>query len=242
MNVLAFNSSPNMHKGGTALILTPFLEGMEQAGAQVELFFVHKLDVKPCMGDKGCWLKTPGQCVQKDDMNVLYPKLAGADIIVLATPVYLDGMTGTMKTLVDRFIPLLEPFIEIRDGHCRHPSREGIRPGKKVVLVSVCGLIEMDNFDPLVSHIEAICKNFEWDFAGALLRPYAVALPRLEQTGLPVDEIYEAARNAGEQLVQHGKMTNETLATLSRELVSRETYIEDRNVSFREALDALEGK
>jgi len=240
MNVLAFNSSPNMEKGGTALVLTPFLEGMEQSGAEVELFFVHKLDVKPCMADKGCWLKTPGQCVQRDDMDMLYPKLAASDIIVLGTPVYLDGMTGTVKTLIDRFIPLLEPFVEIRDGHCRHPLRGGVTRGKKVVLVSVCGLIEMDNFDPLLFHIQAICKNFGWEFAGALLRPYAVALPHLKQTGLPVDEIYEAARNAGKQLVQDGEMASQTLATVSRELVSREAYLRDRNVSFREALDALE--
>ncbi len=187
-------------------------------------------------------MKTPGRCVQRDDMDLVYPKLAESDVIVLGTPVYLDGMTGTMKTLIDRFIPLLEPFIEIRDDHCRHPLRRGVTAGKKMVLVSVCGLMEMDNFDPLLSHVEAVCKNFEWEFAGALLRPYAVALPRLKETGLPVDEVYEAAGKAGRQLVQYGKMARETLADVSRELISRESYMKDRNTSFREALSALERK
>ena len=37
MKVIAFNSSPRMDKGNTALILNPFLEGMREAGAEVEL-------------------------------------------------------------------------------------------------------------------------------------------------------------------------------------------------------------
>jgi multimeric flavodoxin WrbA len=39
MKVLAINSSPRMDKGNTALILNPFLEGMKEAGAEVDLFY-----------------------------------------------------------------------------------------------------------------------------------------------------------------------------------------------------------
>jgi len=239
VKVLAFNSSPNMEKGGTASILTPFLQGMEQAGAEVELFFVHKLNVRPCLGDKDCWLKTPGQCVQQDDMDRVYLKLAACDILVLGTPIYLDGMTGTLKTVLDRFIPLLQPFVEIRGDHCRHPLREEVKPGKKVCLVSVCGFTELDNFDPLVSHIQAVCKNFSWQFVGAVLRPYAVALPQLREMGVAIEDVYAAARDAGWQLVRYGKMRSETLATVSRELISRDQYVNQRNTSFQSVLARL---
>jgi len=43
MKVLAFNCSPKMDKGSTALILTPFLDGMREAGATVEIFYTRKL-------------------------------------------------------------------------------------------------------------------------------------------------------------------------------------------------------
>jgi len=47
IKVLAFNCSPKMDKGNTALILTPFLEGMREAGAKVELFYTRKLKLTP---------------------------------------------------------------------------------------------------------------------------------------------------------------------------------------------------
>ncbi|MHA2273735.1 MAG: flavodoxin family protein, partial [Candidatus Hodarchaeales archaeon] len=91
MQVLAFNSSPRKDKGGTAAILTPFLEGMKDAGANVELIYVRDLEIGPCRGCYTCWTKSPGKCVQKDDMVEILPKLASADIVVFATPVYVDG-------------------------------------------------------------------------------------------------------------------------------------------------------
>ncbi|MFG1691625.1 NAD(P)H-dependent oxidoreductase, partial [Gemmatimonadota bacterium] len=60
------------------------------------------------------------------------PKLREAEVWVLATPVFVDGISGPMKDLLDRFIPLIQPFVELRDGHCRHPLREGTERGKLV--------------------------------------------------------------------------------------------------------------
>jgi multimeric flavodoxin WrbA len=35
-------------------------------------------------------------------MDMLHPKMGKADVLVLATPVYCDGITGPMKNLLDR--------------------------------------------------------------------------------------------------------------------------------------------
>jgi multimeric flavodoxin WrbA len=43
MNVLAINGSPHMDDGNTAMILNPFLDGMKEAGANVELIYTRKL-------------------------------------------------------------------------------------------------------------------------------------------------------------------------------------------------------
>ncbi|MHA2132071.1 MAG: flavodoxin family protein [Promethearchaeota archaeon] len=101
MKVIAINSSPNMDKGNTSLILTPFLEGMKEAGAEVELFYTKKLNINPCQGEFNCWYKTPGKCFQNDDMQMLNPKLLKADVIVFDTQIYCDGVNGFMKNIWD---------------------------------------------------------------------------------------------------------------------------------------------
>jgi hypothetical protein len=239
MNVIAINSSPMMDKGNTAMVLDPFLEGMREAGAVVELFYTKKLEINPCQGELNCWFKTPGRCFQQDDMQMLLPRVEQADVLVFATPVYVDGMTGPMKNLLDRIVPLALPFFELRDDHCRHPRREGCRIGK-LVLVSSCGLWEMDNFDPLSVHMKAACKNLGADFAGALLRPHGPALRKMGEMGRPADDIFEAAKEAGRQLAVNGTMSPDTLRVVSRELLPRDMYIQMLNQRFQEVLDTLE--
>ena len=241
MKAIAINSSPLMDKGNTAVILNLFLDGMKEAGAEVELFYTKKLNINPCQGCFNCWLKTPGQCFQRDDMDTIRPKLDEADIWVLATPLYVDGMSGPLKNLLDRIIPGAQPFFEMRDGHIRHPGRGETKP-RKMVLVSNCGFWEMDNFDALVVHVKAICKNARMEFAGALLRPHGAALRPMSEQGAPVQDVLTAAREAGHQLVRDGKISPQTLSTVSRELMPMETYFQMANQSFQQALDALPKK
>jgi multimeric flavodoxin WrbA len=239
MKVLAINGSPMKENGNTAAILTPFLEGMGESGADIELLYTKSLKINSCQGEFNCWFKTPAECFQKDDMQMLLPKFKQADLWVFATPVYVDGMTGPMKNLLDRLVPLLEPYIELRDGHGRHPLRKDVKRGK-VVLVSNCGLWEPDNFGPLVAHVEAVCKNLDRKFAGALLRPNGPILTTMAEMGAPADDVLEAAKNAGRQLVKEGKMQPEHIEVIGRELIPHEMFIEGANEHIKQVLDELE--
>lgn len=241
MKVLAINGSPKMDKGNTALILNPFLEGMREAGAEVELFYTKKLKINPCQGEWNCMFKTPGVCFQKDDMQMLLPKLGEADIWALATPVYVDGVTASIKNVMERLNPLMLPFFEYRDGHSLHPRREGTKRSK-IVLVSTCGFWEMGNFDPLLAHLRTYCRNSDREFAGALLRPHGAGLKEMKEMGVPLDDVFEAAKEAGRQLVRDGEMAPETLNIVSRELIPLEASIQMANAYVQQALDALEKK
>ncbi len=132
-----------MDEGNTAMILNPFLEGMKEAGANVELFYTRKLKIGPCNGDMSCWFVNPGTCGQKDDMQMLLPKFKEADVIVWASPVYYAGMTGPLKNLMDRQLPL-------------HVKGEPGSKKQKAVLVSTCGAWELSMFDPLLVQMKAI--------------------------------------------------------------------------------------
>ncbi len=237
MNILALNSSPRKDRGGTALVLNTFLEGAKDVGAEIDLVYIHDLEVKPCLGCFTCWIKTPGNCVQKDDMQDLLKKRQAADALILASPVYVDGMTSTMKAVLDRSIPLVKPFFEIRDDHCRHPPLHDQKP-IDVALVSVSGFTELDNFDPLVAHIKAFCKNLNGNYAGAVLRPLGAHLQMFKQMGLPVDDVYSAIKQAGREFVQKGTISAKTQKTISRELVPREEYVKRLNVAFQREIEA----
>lgn len=50
----------------------------------------------------------------KDDMETLYPRLKAADIWVFGTPVYFDGVSGTMKNLMEIPMRRLNPaYVEV---------------------------------------------------------------------------------------------------------------------------------
>jgi multimeric flavodoxin WrbA len=236
MKVIALNSSPNRDKGGTGRILSPFLRGMADAGAEVTLYHLDQQKIKPCRGCLGCWFRTPGRCRQRDDMDEILPEVAASDALVLATPLYVDGMSGVMKTFLDRCIPLLEPFFVVVDNHCRHDRRPEYREGK-VVLVSVAGFTELDNFDPLVAHVRAACLNLRREYAGALLRPIANSIDEIREAGVSIADVIAACWQAGVELVRDGAMKPETLARVSRELLPRGSYIKAINLHFRQVLE-----
>ncbi|MHA2077735.1 MAG: flavodoxin family protein [Candidatus Thorarchaeota archaeon] len=224
MKVLVMNGSPRKDRGATGGLLTHFIEGMKEAKADVEILYSKGLDLGDCRGCFNCWTSTPGKCIQDDEMTAILDMIAESDIIVLATPVYVDGMTGSLKTLLDRAIPLLHGAFELRDDHCRHALRKHVKPGK-LALFSVCGFTEMDNFDPLITHVKALCKNMSREFVGSLLRPYAwIIEPGIKQ-GAPLGFIHEAIKQAGHQLISEGTMNEQTLATIASEIVPREEVI-----------------
>ena len=242
MKVVAINGSPLMDKGNTALILNPFLDGIREAGGEVQLLYTKKLKINPCQGCLSCWLKTPGKCIQKDDMEIVLGSMRGMDVLILATPLYVDGMTGPLKNLLDRIVPTGQPFIELRDGHCRHPGRGKSARNLKMALVSNCGFWEIDNFDVLVAHVNAISRNMSAEFVGALIRPQGPVFKQMLDMGMPVHDVLEAAKEAGRQLVQTGKIKEETLKNVSRELMPLEAYLDFSNKYFQQTLDALEKK
>jgi hypothetical protein len=134
--------------------------------------------------------------------------------------------------------PFYLPFFELRDGHSWVILREGVKEGK-VVLVSSCAFWETDNFDLLLTHVRAFSESPAREFAGALLRPHADLLRPMMAEDVPLDDIFEAAKEAGRQLITDGKMSPETLATVSRELMSLEMFVQSTNQAAQEALDAL---
>lgn len=220
--VVAINGSPRLEKGNTFLVLTPFLQGMTDAGAEVELFYASRLNVEPCTGEFHCWNEKAGECYIKDDMELLYPKLKEADTLVLATPVYIP-LPGEMQNAINRLCPLIEPVLETREGRTRARFHKDVRI-KKIVLVSTSGWWEMGNFDTVVRIARELAEDASVEFAGAVLRPHAYLMKENGELTKDGEAVQEAARRAGYELAQEGRMKQESLEKVSRPLISQEEF------------------
>ena len=218
---VAINGSPRKEKGNTAMVLAPFVQGMMDAGCEVELLYASRLNVKPCScGVMYCWNEVPGECCIKDDMQMLYPELREADILILATPVYIP-LPGDMQNIINRLCPLLDPVLAFREGRTRARFRKDVRI-RKFVLVSTGGWWEIGNFGTVVRIVEEIAEDASVEFAGAVLRPHAWLMKEDGELTQDGEAVLNAAKRAGYELIKEDGMTRETLDRISRPLISQE--------------------
>jgi multimeric flavodoxin WrbA len=225
--VVAVNGSARMEKGYTAILLTAFLEGMKEAGAQVELFYAKRLNINPCTGEFHCWYEKPGECYIKDNMQLVYHKLREADILVLATPVYIP-LPGEMQNFINRLCPLIEPILSKRNSRTRARFHNNVKI-KKIALVSTCGWWEKENFSTVLRIVKEIARDVNVKFAGALLRPHANLLAQNKEK---TKEILDAAKKAGFQLVEEGTISEELLEIVGQPLISEEVFRQRENKEY----------
>lgn len=213
MKVLAINSSPRT--GGqskTEMLLTPLVEGMRSAGADAEVVELRKKNINYCIGCYTCWTKTPGQCLQKDDMSQeLFPKFLEADIVILASPLYYFSINAAMKTFLERTLPVAEPFIKFRGDRSFHPLRH---KHPSLVVVSVAGFPENSVFDQLSSYMKFLYSRIllaEIYRAGA---EFLMAPPMKDIR----ENILSAVHQAGVELVASRQVSPEIMARITRPL------------------------
>jgi multimeric flavodoxin WrbA len=98
--ILILKGSPR-EKGNSSVLADQVAAGAVADGAQVESVYLHGLDIRPCDACELC--QNNGTCVIEDDMQSLYPKLASADAILLASPVYWFTFSAQLKLCIDRW-------------------------------------------------------------------------------------------------------------------------------------------
>ena len=164
-NILLINGSPKGKQSNTYQLATAFIEGLKvaESDAVVEEICVNTLDLNPCLGCFSCWNKTPGKCVFKDDMPEVIEKLLWADITIWSFPLYYFSVPGKLKTLIDRQLPMVLPFMEKDTKSGSHPTRYDMSK-KRSVLISTCGFYTTEgNYDAVISMFDHLLgkDNYE---------------------------------------------------------------------------------
>ena len=152
-NIIVLNGSPRKN-GNTSQLIRHFTQGAESAGHTVTEFFLDGMDIHGCKGCLGGG-KDPGSpCVQKDDMDKIYPAYQAADIVVVASPLYFWTFSGQLRTAFDRLFAVAE---------CEPDYRN---PKKGAVLLMAA---EGDEFEQAAAYYDALVRHLGWTDLGKVL-------------------------------------------------------------------------
>ena len=72
----------------------------------VRFIDLSSLRIANCVGCFGCWTKTPGRCVIRDDAVKVYPEIARSDTLLYVSRIKYGGYDTVMKTMLERAIPV----------------------------------------------------------------------------------------------------------------------------------------
>jgi multimeric flavodoxin WrbA len=220
MRILAFNSSPRDNQTSkTELVLQSFLEGARRAGAATETLYLRDYKIKHCLGCFSCWAKTPGRCVQKDDMaEELFERYIQADLAVLATPLYHFNMNARLKMFIERTLPMVVPGGSPDQGGVSYRYERV----PKVAVLSVCANPAMDTFRCLSLNMQMILGDL---LVAEIYRHTSEAM-MAPPLAAKVQEVLAAVARAGEELVREGKVSPETLAAATQDLAPPELIMQ----------------
>ena len=151
--IVILNGSPRP-RGNTAALIEAFTKGAEQAGNGVVRFDVCKMNIHPCLGCCGGGKNPESPCVQKDDMDAIYPHSKDADLVVLASPMYYWSLSGQLKCAFDRLFAVME----------LSPSYEN--PVKDCVLLMAAEGDTESNFEPVRHYYHALLERLGWKDCG----------------------------------------------------------------------------
>lgn len=222
MKVIALNGSARGKKGVTWRMLDSLLKRLSEGGATIKDYQLNEMKISSCRACLTYMHRTPGQCAQRDDMDQLYPSLRESDLFVMGTPVYTDCISAQMKTVIDRCIRGMEPFLRIDPkNRVRHPY--SWRMPTKFFLVSTSGFPESESFLPLIMTFRTQSANFGCESIGEVCVPGSIALQMSPQL---LDPCLDKIRHAGKMLTLHEKVEPTLLDEISKPIVTRVQYLE----------------
>ncbi|MCK5388052.1 MAG: flavodoxin family protein [Candidatus Izimaplasma sp.] len=101
----------------------------------VTLFNTTELKIKSCNGCFDCWVKTPGKCVIKDDMEELLIAIINSDLTVYISDIKVGYVSSGLKMIHDRTLPLILPYMDIVKDEVHHTKRYEKYPKLGLVLI-----------------------------------------------------------------------------------------------------------
>lgn len=176
MKLLVINGSPHAGGGNTATLTAELVKPWHEAGGEVALRYVARMDVRPCVAQARCLVGEP--CPIKDDVAALHAEMRSADALVLAGPVYVFSVTAQLKAFLDRSMALLH-----------RPEMTGKHA---VAVATSAGMGEQE----VARYLGTCCEMLGYDLVGELAGVFMVYSRPNDGEAL-----FARARRLGEELV-----------------------------------------
>jgi hypothetical protein len=243
MKITVINGSPKGKDGITNIMVSAFLKGAREAGAETVNIFLAEKEIKHCNGCFGCWFATPGQCVIADDeMAEVLAQGAGSEILVLATPLKYANISSMLKVFVERLLPFANPYI-LKDqaGENRHPKKlpeaESSFYRSKLVLIANGGLGQREHFQVISHWVKRLALNNLSEVIGEFFAPQGPLLADPPEELRPVVENYLLLlERAGYEIATNRRVSEETEKLLEQNLIPDDMYLQQINGFFESLL------
>lgn len=106
--------SPHLN-GNVASAVDAIISGAKQGGMETVKLELSKLNLQNCCGCRKC-VENGGVCILKDGMSQVIERVKEANILLIASPIYICQVNGYTKTFLDRLYPLTDAHHKPRFG------------------------------------------------------------------------------------------------------------------------------
>ena len=116
MNILILSDTVSAHS---------LADPLKNLGYHPETVIIDNASIKPCIGCFGCWIKTPGRCVlkQQDGAEKISEAFIRAGTVVIVSRICYGSFSPEIKSFMDRNIPLILPFFTYINNEMHHKKR-----------------------------------------------------------------------------------------------------------------------
>ncbi|MBU0628180.1 MAG: flavodoxin family protein [Nanoarchaeota archaeon] len=113
MKILGISGSP-VKGGNNEKAIDYALTRAKSQGFETEKITLAEKEIKSCTACDQCKEKK-GTCSINDYMETIRPKLVEADAIIISSPVYFGTLSGQLKCMFDRTLPLRRDSFKLKD-------------------------------------------------------------------------------------------------------------------------------
>lgn len=228
MKILGINGSHRGDKGYTRFLLDKLIKGATAAGAECEIVTLANLRINRCLSCGKCNTRDHlRKCVWdgKDDVRGIFEKMAVANIIVYATPIYIFTVSSLLKTLLERMYSTADVFdLKItRSGLFFHHVDSRIS-SKPFVALICCDNMEKETPQNAISYFQVYSKFMDAPQVGLLVRNGGRFSGQgkekeAEERAPKILEAYEAFEKAGRELALQGSLCRRTQKAASQNIL-----------------------